>query len=406
MTGFSRIAFVCQRALPCHRARVAHLSWTVRPLRIEVVLVEVASEDTSYGGFPPAATSGDGYAGQTCFPGHSYHDLAARRVLRVVESSLRGIAPDVVFAPATAFPEGMAAVSYRLRSESKVVMMDDAWQATDQRGYLTRAVKRLIHKNVDAVFVPAPSHRAYFERLGFPEQRIVFGVDAIDNDWFASNAEVARASGGYWQGKLGLPARYFLFVGRFLPRKGLKSLVEAYRLYCSQRVETPWALVLVGSGTEAEEIRALLGDIGTVVFAGAKFGPELCACYGLASALVVPSLSDPWALVVNEAAASGLPLLVSTGCGSARTLVREGENGWTFTPGDAEGLAALMARMNSLPKGALEALGRRSREIVADWGLERFARGALEAAQIPRRPPAGLLSDFLTRRWKGRVRRT
>ena len=406
MTNLSRIAFVCQRALPYHRARVACLSRTVRPLGIDVALVEVASENTSYGGFPTDVPPGGTYAGQTCFPVSSYGDLTACGVLRAVESSLWGLAPNVVFAPATAFPEGMAAVSYRLRSGSKVVMMDDAWQATDQRAFLTRAVKRLIHKNVDAAFVPAPSHRAYFESLGFPAQRIVFGVDAVDNEFFARVAASACVRQDHWRQTLGLPAKYFLFVGRGLPRKGLESLLQAYRVYRARAAQAAWDLVLVGPGESAQLGESGEGRAQGFVVAGARFGEELCACYGLASAMVVPSLKDPWALVVNEAAAAGLPLLVSSGCGSAQTLVREGENGWTFPPGDEERLATLMARLTSLPDAELQAMGRRSREIVADWGLERFTKGALEAAQIPKRPPAGLLSDLLTRNWKGRVRPT
>jgi glycosyltransferase involved in cell wall biosynthesis len=135
-------------------------------------------------------------------------------------------------------------------------------------------------------------------------------------------------------------------------------------------------------------------------------GAELCGSYARAGGLVVPSLIDPWGLVVNEAMASGLPVLVSRGCGCARTLVRDGENGWTFEPGDHEAIAGLMTRLSSLPWEQRERMGRCSREIVADWGLERFVKGVQQALGWSRRPPASSLSNLVAKTWKGHIRTT
>jgi len=118
----------------------------------------------------------------------------------------------------------------------------------------------------------------------------------------------------------------------------------------------------------------------------------------------VPSEIDPWALVVNEGMAAGLPILVSRGCGCARTLVLEGENGWSFAPGDEDELVCRLLELSLLPETARCAMGHRSREIIADWGLDRFAEGVLRALEIPRRPDAGFFPSLAVRLWKGRVR--
>jgi len=140
-----------------------------------------------------------------------------------------------------------------------------------------------------------------------------------------------------------------------------------------------------------------------VTIAGARYGEGLCESYACAGALVVPSESDPWALVVNEGAASSLPLIVSRGCGAAATLVEEGANGWTFEPGDARALASLLKRAADIPDDRREVMGRRSREIVARWSTDRFADGVLGALRVARREPGGPVADALTRIWKGRV---
>jgi len=108
----------------------------------------------------------------------------------------------------------------------------------------------------------------------------------------------------------------------------------------------------------------------------------------------VSSEIDPWGLVVNEGMASGLPVIVSKGCGCAKTLVQEGENGWTFEPGDVETLTKLMLQVSSISQDKVKQMGKRSEEIIADWSLDRFVEGVLEAIQIPRRSPAGLISNI------------
>jgi glycosyltransferase involved in cell wall biosynthesis len=144
-------------------------------------------------------------------------------------------------------------------------------------------------------------------------------------------------------------------------------------------------------------------DTQGIYFTGRQMEDELLAFYAFAAACIVPSELDPWALVVNEAMASGLPVIVSKGCGSAQTLVHEGENGWTFEPGDSASLARLMEQMTSLAPERLKAMGNESQKIIAEWSLDRYCHGVMEAIKVPRRDNAGFLSSLAVRLWKGRV---
>jgi len=393
------IAIVWQRFLPYHVARIKRLQERCSDLGYRLTAIEVASQDLSYG-FEDTSYL-QKFKRICCFPGTIYHRHHAREVHRRVLHILKEVQPDIVFAPATAFPEGMAAISYRLSSGSRVVIMDDAWEHTDIRGSVTRKAKRIIHRNADAAFVPARSHLPYYVGLGFPEERVIFGVDVVDNYYFMRAAEKVR-SGSETREKHSLPQDYFLFVGRFLPRKGIETLIFAYEKYRS-RSEKPWELVLVGSGPHMQQIRKAAENIPCVHFAGTQSGEDLCAYYGFAKALIVPSIRDPWGLVVNEGMASGLPVLVSRGCGAAKTLVLENENGWAFEPENADELAELMLRLGLLPSGEWERMGRRSQEVISDWSLDRFVEGVLGGLNVPRRLPGGAVSNMLARLWKGRV---
>ena len=91
-----------------------------------------------------------------------------------------------------------------------------------------------------------------------------------------------------------------------------------------------------------------LGIAEDVLLPGFKQYDELPAWYGLAGAFVLASTTEQWGLVVNEAMASGLPVLVSERCGCAPDLVEDGVNGFTFDPYDVEGLAGLMQRVAAM----------------------------------------------------------
>src|SRR5262249_59830905 len=100
-----------------------------------------------------------------------------------------------------------------------------------------------------------------------------------------------------------------------------------------------WKLVLLGEGEQRaklEGLRDALGLRNDVSMPGFKQYDELPAYYGLASAFVHTSTTEQWGLVVNEAMAAGLPVLVSERCGCGPDLVREGVNGFTFDPRQPE----------------------------------------------------------------------
>ena len=236
-------------------------------LGCQLSAIEVASQDASYG-FPESVFSENGFKHICCFPEMSYHQLKPGEIYGQVFDLLMELGPDLVFAPATPFPEGMAAFSYRLTSESRVVMMDDAWGNADSRGPLTREIKRLIHRNIDAAFIPASSHLSYFLKMGFSEDRILFGADVVDNRYFLRKSEEARVNDEKLRASKKLPKNYFLFVGRFLPRKGLETLLKAYEDYRHRTSQTPWDLVLVGEGESFKNIQNLSRNISGIVFAG------------------------------------------------------------------------------------------------------------------------------------------
>ena len=119
--------------------------------------------------------------------------------------------------------------------------------------------------------------------------------------------------------------------------------------------------------------------------------------YGLAEVFVHASKTEQWGLVVNEAMASGLPVIVSNRCGCVSDLVREGYNGFVFDPYDAEQLARLMLRVSEMEAEERRRMGDASRQNHCRLGTERFARGLREAiaCAMSAAPVRGSLLDRL-----------
>jgi glycosyltransferase involved in cell wall biosynthesis len=143
-------------------------------------------------------------------------------------------------------------------------------------------------------------------------------------------------------------------------------------------------LVVLGDGELRGELQAIRGQYGLtscVHFPGFKQYDELPPYYALAAAFIHASTVEPWGLVVNEAMASGLPVLVSNRCGCAPSLVREGENGRTFDPTDRTAITNCLAEVARATPESRQRMGCGSRQIIAEFGPDNFAEGLVEAAK-------------------------
>lgn len=387
--------------LPYHVARIRHLRKRLHSLGWLLTAIEIASKDALYPFPEDTSKSGNDYI--CLFSGESYRALSPYIIHRKAFRMLESLRPDAVIAPSTPFPSGMASVKYCLDHEKLCIMMDDAWEYSDKRGFFVSTTKKIIHRNVHAAFIPAPSHASYYLNMGFPPERIFYGVDVVDNDFFSSGADTARRQADSLRNLLNLPPKYFIFVGRFIARKGITTLLEAYRQYTQLAQHDAWALVLVGEGDERRRHEEAMREYPGVRFVGSQFGEQLCRYYGLASAFILPSVVETWGLVANEAMASQLPVIISKGCGSGRALVEEGKNGWTFDAGDSGTLSRHMLELTKMPVDRLHMMGLRSKEIIARWSLDTFADSVISAVSLPRREPGGILANLLTKFWNGRI---
>lgn len=308
-------------------------------------------------------------------PGETVENIEPRLLAARVRQWLYDCDPQAVVITGYYYPAMRAAAQWARRHGRASVYMGDSQRVDRPRIALREWLKGWwVRRHYDSAFVAGERAADYLTGMGFPRERIWTGYDVVDNDTIASGAADARAAASELRTRLGLPDRFFLFVGRFSGEKNLPRLLEAYAGYRQAAGRQAWGLVMVGRGPQDGLLQRRAQEIDGVVFAGFQQADQLPAYYGLASCLVLPSLSETWGLVVNEAMAAGLPVLVSPRCGCVPELVRSGWNGYLCDPLDIAGMTRSMAVLSS-PETDIDAMGAASRRIVDLYTPETWAQG-------------------------------
>ena len=249
--------------------------------------------------------------------------------------------------------------------------------------------RRLYHAAFDRVqaFLAIGSrNRDYYRSFGVPEEKLYWAPYAVDNERFALRESEREAARARVRSRLGVRRDTVVVASsaKLIARKRPFDLVDAIVAMRSRGADVHALFIGDGEERSALEQHAVAwgsGDAMTV--AGFVNQRELPDWYAAADALVLPSDSrETWGLVVNEAMAAGLPVVVSDAVGCAVDLVRDGENGFTYACGDVAALTDRLTSITALGANGRREFGRRSREIVKDFGIDVAVRATEDAIRV------------------------
>ncbi len=383
MVAGNVLAIIYNNFGPYHLARLEAVTRMGKKRGFEVVGLELASQENLY------PWSVDAIALElkklTIFSQVAMEEVDPWTLARGTWSMLQQLNPRAIAFGSNkqAFPALLSLLTWAWLHQRVAILMMDSKYDDAPRGLIKEWLKKQIISRFDAALVGGTYSRHYAELLGIAPEHIRVGCDVVDNDYFARQADAARKNAALIRQQHGLPENYFLYVGRFDEKKNVSRLLQAYGQYLKTLpMDQAWRLVLCGSGPLEDRLRQEARQLGLaqVIFAGFKQIDELPIYYGLARCLILHSLGDTWGLVVNEAMAAGLPVLVSKACGCTPDLVQEGVNGYTYNPYDVEELARLMLEISS-GRVDLAAMGEASRNIIVHWSPETFAGNLMQAVE-------------------------
>jgi glycosyltransferase involved in cell wall biosynthesis len=247
--------------------------------------------------------------------------------------------------------------------------MDNPWRGTFKQWLGVITSKWYLHPLFEAVLLPGERQALFARKLGFTESQILRGMYSCDHPAFRAAYGVKAQRGS------ALP-KAFVYVGRFSKEKGIDTLARAFKKYVSMSPD-PWPLHCYGAG----ELQRLLEDIHGVELCGFVQPYELPTKFAAASCLILPSVFEPWGLVIHEATAAGLAVICTSACGASVHLVQDGYNGYIVEPANPDHLASTMLRYTKLSEAMRREMSANSYNLSLQYTPQRWAEYFFERLQ-------------------------
>jgi len=298
---------------------------------------------------------------------------------RGARSALNRLKPDVVLCGGYNYLASWQAARWAKDHRAPLLLWSESTAFDQRRGYpFVEFIKTRFLNLCTAFVVSGKSSLNYLIDLGMAEEKIFIAPDAVDVALFSRSADAVRQS--RIPARSGrLPSRYFLYVGRLVEAKGVFDLVESYARL-DPKLRSQIGLVFAGDGTEHDALAERASRIapGAIQFLGFVHREELPELYALAEGFVFPTHSDPWGLVVNEAMACTLPIIVTNVAGCALDLVQDGWNGFVVPPRDPSRLATAIVQLAGDSVLCAE-MAANSRKRIEAYSPASWAEGMVEA---------------------------
>lgn len=301
----------------------------------------------------------------------AYGAIPKNQLIRKLFSSVWHSNADLVLLPGFHRPEYWAMLLAAVLKGTKRAVFCDSTIYDQRQSFAKGLLKRLFFFFCDGFFVYGERARAYVMHYGAPHEKVFFRCQAAAvppaySTDLALQQRVAHAPR--------TEAARFLYVGRLSPEKSLDVLLQAFVIV--QKNLPNSSLVLVGAGPQRQELEDLARSLGihdVVFFAGSMDVEALAVEYAKASCLVLPSFSEPWGLVVNEALSYGCPVVVSHRCGCVPELVENQQTGLVFEARNVDDLAnkllavpASFADVEATARGCLKLISKYSPQVAAE----------------------------------------
>lgn len=307
-------------------------------------------------------------------------EVSFTQLLRQLYAVLSQLNPDIIVIAGYARPAMLATLLWCLGNQKPSVLLSETKKDDATRSWWSEMLKKLILKHYKSALVGGQPQKRYLTELGMPAEAIFLGYNVVGNESYHPKKIKS----------LPLPVErpYFLAINRFVPKKNLLFLISAYAAYRQTTGANAWDLVLCGEGVLRPQIEQKIAELdlkNVVHLPGFLQQDELLPYFAHAKCFIHASIQEQWGLVVNEAMAAGLPVLVSNRCGCFEDLVIEGVNGFGFDPDNSQQLIDLMLKV-SLGETDLAKISRGALEHIQKFSPDYFAQGLIQAVEYATAP--------------------
>jgi glycosyltransferase involved in cell wall biosynthesis len=340
--------------------------------------IQIAETDDERVALGDVDLSYHNYPFRLLFRGAYSHPSLWRRVITLVQDVFK-YPSDLVVMPGYHRVEYWAMLLICILLRRKRAVFCDSTEFDRPKSDWREFAKRVFFSGCDGFFCYGIRSKEYLLKYGAQESKIIYRYQAAALPHEYDPAEVlARYES---QASTARKVHRFTYVGRLSVEKGINDLLEAFAKLHAKRNDV--RLDLVGAGPLREELAARVSELHmdqAVTFLGAKNINEIAELFIQSTALVLPSHSEPWGLVVNESLSYGCPVVVSNVCGCVPDLVIDGVTGYSFEVGD---IAALSQAMLSATEMAADrvAVAKQCLDVISEFTPNRAASQILDGCE-------------------------
>lgn len=248
-----------------------------------------------------------------------------------------------------------------------VMSMDNQWHGTAKQQLMRLMAPFTLHRCFSHAWVPGEPQKIYALKLHFPESKIQTGFYSADTEYFSKIfRKISPAK------KEDFPKR-LLYVGRYIESKGLLTLWNAF-ITAVELTQSNWELWCLGTG-EMYDQRVEHPQIKHFGFIQPSDLETYLAQTGV---FILPSNFEPWGVVVQEMAASGMMLICSDQVGAATLFLQEDKNGFQFEAGNETALRELLVKMMLMTDDKIQQMGELSQLLAQQITIKSWTKTVLD----------------------------
>ena len=259
---------------------------------------------------------------------------------------------------------------FRLKTTQVVLICDNVWLNTfGQKIIKFLRIFKINYFFFSKVWIPGPPSLSFVKNIGFKEKDILMHFHAANTKMFSKN---------YGKNLLIKKKKYpkkFLFVGRFVEKKGLKTLIDAWK---NLKNKKGWHLHIIGSG----DINISVKNIEAISISKFLEHNKLVELLKNIGCFVCPSYLEEWGIVVQEFASAGMPLILSDGVLSKDYFLINGKNGFLFESGNVDSLKNSLKKIINLPSNKLLQMSILSHQLSKKISPKQSAESLLSILKV------------------------
>jgi len=237
---------------------------------------------------------------------------------------------------------GWVSLRWGKKNKTDLIFWLDSTRNDRNHYFPKEQIKQCFLKHFNLFLAPGVKTKQYLESMKVDSNQIITTGYCVDNNYFIEQYEKYFDQKQNLLSRLGIRTNNnFIFIGRFTKEKNILTLIDSF----SRLKNNNWGLILLGDGPQKSDAQSYILEKqvkDSIFLPGFIQQKDIVKYFAVADVFILPSLSEPWGLVVNEAMLCKLPVVVSTYCGCQPELVKEGINGFSFNPHNATELTKIM----------------------------------------------------------------